>query len=205
MARRPPKPPEKASAPRYKDRRKPSPADDDAWRSATDGEFDEILLEMGNGSDRSAAILGASYVETVLRQCLFHRLVSMSVTDARKLVGHAGPLGSFSQTIEMGFALGLYGQVVRKDLHLIREVRNIFAHRFLPVSFSDTDVRKPISKLSYRKEDISGNVDRIIEKDGDVFVRERDLYHEHCRVIVVELYYDMRMHKEARPHAVRMP
>lgn len=206
MTVRPPKPPEKVSAPRFKDRSKSAATSiDDAWRSATEEEFDQILEEMGNGSDRSAAILIASYVDTVLRQAVFHRLVPMGVVDARKLIGQAGPLASFSQTIDMGFALGLYGPVVRRDLHIIRDVRNIFAHRFLPVTFSDSEIQKLVKKFVHRKDEISGNVDRIIEKQGTFFARERDVYHETCRVIVVELYHDLHIHKDARPPTPRMP
>lgn len=204
MTRRPPKPEEKEPSSRFKNRSKlSSVGKDDAWRSATPEEFDEILAELSNGSDRSAAILSAAYVEMSLRFAVFSRFVKMGPQEARKLASQSGPLSSFSQTIDVGFAVGLYGPVIRRNLHKIREVRNLFAHRFLPISFDYSEVQKLVSEIDYRKNDMSHNVDLMIARHGPSSSRERELFIEACRMIVVDVTSIMK--PEHRPTVSQLP
>ena len=58
------------------------------------------------------------------------------LTDGR------GPMSSLYATIELGYAMGLYRQAIREDLHKIREVRNAFAHARKPIGFRDPEIMK---------------------------------------------------------------
>ena len=51
-----------------------------------------------------------------------------------------GPLSSFSHKILTGYALGLFGNVFRHDLDLIRELRNGFAHARHPMTLTTPQV-----------------------------------------------------------------
>ena len=51
-----------------------------------------------------------------------------------------GPLSSLSSKIELSFALGLFNEERRGSLHLIRDVRNAFAHTMDPISFEDPHI-----------------------------------------------------------------
>jgi hypothetical protein len=49
-------------------------------------------------------------------------------------------MGSFFASIELGYALGLYGNLLRDDLHTIRTIRNAFAHAMKPLTFDTPQV-----------------------------------------------------------------
>jgi DNA-binding MltR family transcriptional regulator len=46
-----------------------------------------------------------------------------------------GPLATFSSRIGVAYLLGLLPSVIRRDPHLIRKIRNDFAHSAEPLSF----------------------------------------------------------------------
>ncbi|MGO9684145.1 MAG: MltR family transcriptional regulator [Beijerinckiaceae bacterium] len=51
-----------------------------------------------------------------------------------------GPLATFSARINFGYALGLYGKKVKRDLNLIREIRNAFVHSRRHIDFETPEV-----------------------------------------------------------------
>jgi hypothetical protein len=62
--------------------------------------------------------------------------------------GMGAPLGALSAKIIIGHALGLYGPLTYKDLHIIRSVRNSFAHTALPIDFGHEEINKKCLKLT---------------------------------------------------------
>jgi hypothetical protein len=67
-------------------------------------------------NDPYAAIMAGAFVEDALR----------------RLVGGSA---NFNSMIEVGFSSGLYKELARNDLHVIRSVRNAFAHEMKPITF----------------------------------------------------------------------
>lgn len=51
-----------------------------------------------------------------------------------------GPLSTFSAKIKAGYALGVYPQVVRDELDMMRHIRNAFAHATEKLSFKSEPV-----------------------------------------------------------------
>jgi DNA-binding MltR family transcriptional regulator len=100
-------------------------------------------------SDRAAAILGASYLETLLEKLLRARFVQAPATDM--FSGH-GPLSTFFSRADLAYALGLFHEGVYHDLTLIRRVRNEFAHNFDEASFDQPTVRDRCAELWFIKE-----------------------------------------------------
>ncbi len=97
-----------------------------------------IVEELEQQTDRGAAIIGAAFVESLLRQALESRLrlrTALEKRTARGLFATMGPLSSFSAKIDLGVLLGLYPEAVQGDLHRLREVRNQFAHEHEPRDF----------------------------------------------------------------------
>src|SRR5262249_31340265 len=58
-----------------------------------------------------------------------------------RLLKYSGPLASFSARIDVGFAIGLYGDETKSDLHILRKVRNDFAHELMPKTFIEVKDR----------------------------------------------------------------
>jgi len=92
-----------------------------------------------NESDRAAAILAASFLDNTLRQVL----LAYMVDDPRikDLFEGDRPLATFSSRISLAFGLGLLPPDRRKDLSLVRKIRNHFAHSEEATSFSASPVQ----------------------------------------------------------------
>jgi DNA-binding MltR family transcriptional regulator len=97
-------------------------------------------------SDRAAAILGATYVEAivedVLRACLLeHR-------DVDAMFDRFGPFSSFATKTAMLFAIGEINETTRRDLDLIRKIRNEFAHTFAESDFEEAKIARWCGELT---------------------------------------------------------
>jgi len=90
-------------------------------------------------TDRGCALTAAAYLDEMLTSLLTEYFV-----DHRKIVEQffapAGPLSSFSAKIDMSFALGLLSADARSSLHVLRRIRNDFAHVAAGVTFRDDAV-----------------------------------------------------------------
>jgi len=117
--------------------------------SLTPSHWHDILHKEFEGeSDRACVILAATLLdaalETLLKACLSP---SISGTDSL-FDGSNAPLGTFSARIDLSYRLGLISPQLTRDLHLIRRIRNDFAHNVAGCSFDDTSVRDRILELS---------------------------------------------------------
>jgi hypothetical protein len=104
----------------------------------THEQMQAIVDEIGKQTDRGAAIIAAAVIEDVLEHLIIARLVELPSKRKKALFDQSnGPLSSLSSKIELGLALGLFNDERRGSLHLIREVRNAFAHTMDPISFEN--------------------------------------------------------------------
>jgi hypothetical protein len=105
-----------------------------------------IVKEMEFADDRTAAIVAASLVENNLALVISTRLRQFADdAEKRRLFDNSGALlSTFSNKIDMGFALNLYDRLVRDDLDRIREIRNQFAHHLDVRDFNHSDVAENV-------------------------------------------------------------
>jgi hypothetical protein len=100
-------------------------------------------------SDRGAVILAATGVEDMLEWAILARMPGLlrdpSARDS--VFGVNGPAGNFSNKIAMAYALGLIDRGARRDIHLIREMRNCCAHARQQVSFSTPEIQEVCRKV----------------------------------------------------------
>jgi hypothetical protein len=108
-------------------------------------EHRKLSQEILHGSDRSVAIILASEVERFLEFAILAKLPNTD--DQDKLVGHDGPLDTFSRKIHLGYAMGIYDARFRDDLIRIKDIRNDFAHSVMPLCFTDIGDRCAAIKL----------------------------------------------------------
>lgn len=106
----------------------------------------EFRVSLLDETDRGCALMVASFLDFKLEQLLIARLVDDSKMVS-ELLAHSGPLGTFSSRIDMAFALGLIGANVRRDLNLIRKIRNEFGHSHRPLMFSDDAISSRCNEL----------------------------------------------------------
>jgi DNA-binding MltR family transcriptional regulator len=107
-----------------------------------------VMAEIEQQTDRGAAIIGAAYVDLVLREAITARM--LSVPDVITLLfENRGPLQDFGARIQIGVALGVYGRRAYKDLCIIKDIRNAFAHSAEAMDFTRVDVARLCTSLWY--------------------------------------------------------
>jgi hypothetical protein len=67
---------------------------------------------------------------------------------AERLFEDRNPLDSFSAKIAMGHALGLYGNQTRRNLDILREIRNLFAHEATLLTFATSEIVQACQELN---------------------------------------------------------
>jgi DNA-binding MltR family transcriptional regulator len=110
----------------------------------------EFLHEFQKETDRAAAVLGGAYLESRLEELLRSKFVGPSklVDD---LLRRQGALSSFSAKISIAYAVGLISKQAAEDLHVVRDIRNHFAHEPSGTSFKEIKVEKWVRKFNILK------------------------------------------------------
>lgn len=88
-----------------------------------------IEEEFTGESDRGCVLIMSAIIERILQSAIRKVLrANISENDLSEIFRAEGPLGSFSSRISVAYALGMLGKNAKHDLHLIRHIRNAFAH-----------------------------------------------------------------------------
>lgn len=90
-------------------------------------EYEEFFEEILNESERASVILGSSKIDFLLREILVLHFIPIARSDD-DLLDSEKPLGSFSSRINMCYRIGLLDSEFCNILHLVRKIRNNFAH-----------------------------------------------------------------------------
>lgn len=109
-----------------------------------------FLKEFQEESDRGAALVGAALLDARIERLLLAHMLPGKFADDLVKGGNA-PLGTFSSRIKACYALGLITTAEREDLHIIRAIRNEFAHKEHGLSFSDFKISSFCSSLKSRR------------------------------------------------------
>src|SRR5258708_40156 len=92
--------------------------------------------------DRAVVLVAATLLDQFLKTAILTRLVTLNSEEDDGLFGanDNSPLSSFSARIKIGYALGIYDRQFRRDLDMIRAIRNVFAHAHGHVDFNSPAV-----------------------------------------------------------------
>ncbi|MCI0408115.1 MAG: MltR family transcriptional regulator [Acidobacteria bacterium] len=107
------------------------------------------IQELEGPAERSFAIVSAAYLEELLKNAIRSRFVggiSREVDD--DIFGRSGPLATLNGKIDIAYTLGLIDKRSHHDLHLIRKIRNEFAHAFKRTRFGTPKIAKLCAALS---------------------------------------------------------
>lgn len=97
-------------------------------------------------SDRAAAILAFATIDALLENLLRAGMLPESPKDIFK---GSGPLATVSAKIKMAFSFGLISKNEHQDLHLLRKIRNDFAHAYdHKLEFSSSSIESRIKALA---------------------------------------------------------
>lgn len=107
-------------------------------------------------SDRGCALFAAAHLDVRLSDLLYVSLVENKDIDKDLFEGTA-PLSNFSSRIKLAYYLGLISRNCRRDLDIVRGIRNDFAHKPEIISFETQSIRDRCKNLSFSYQ----------EKDAD--------------------------------------
>jgi hypothetical protein len=106
----------------------------------------DFLREFQVESDRAAAVLGGAYLESRLDTLLRKKFVKgLKLVD--ELFSAQGGLSTFSSKIRGAYAVGLITANTPTDLHLVRRIRNEFAHKSHGLSFRTDKIAALVGKF----------------------------------------------------------
>lgn len=93
------------------------------------------------------AILGQALVEAQLETLLRSRFKRKDDSTWGLLTSETGPLSSFAAKITSGYAFGLYDEATKKNLNIVKDVRNAFAHTKAIIDFDNQLVAEKLEEI----------------------------------------------------------
>lgn len=146
-----------------KTEKKPEKIRDENWQLVF------LLEQFKKESDRAAVILVASIIDETLGTLLKSYLVPVPSSDDSLFDNATSPLSTFSAKIDITYRIGLISGKFSRDLHIVRKIRNSFAHDIYGCSFSNGSVKSRIKELenSFSISTGIGNIKREDIQDGE--------------------------------------
>lgn len=140
-------------------------------------EFVSFLTEFINETDRAAVVLGAAKLDYLLAELINKVLLPPENKKDDKTSteeGHPGALGSFSANINIAYRLGLVDASFKDSLHIIRKLRNHFAHEPEGGRLNIRPYQTQVGTLSslYKKNKKVSEGMKIVEEFTDERVKE---------------------------------
>ncbi|MEM7803283.1 MAG: DUF4145 domain-containing protein [Pseudomonadota bacterium] len=130
--------------------------------SAKTNEFyDRLHRELDRETDRSVAIIAAALVDSALQDLVQGFLIPSKKQDRCILSGYDSPLGTFSAKIDAALQFGLISADLHRDLHLLRKIRNDFAHDPFELTFESAAVSSRVRELMTNSRFDSQSKERI--------------------------------------------
>lgn len=114
-------------------------------------DFLPFLDSLNKESERGAVLITASYIEEVLREILAAFMLPEKPV-ALLFDGYNAPLGSLSSRATAAYGLALITEPEFKECHVIRKIRNEFAHSHRS-SFDDNRIIDLCANLQFRAMD----------------------------------------------------
>ena len=111
-------------------------------------DFKDILHEIETDGVRGATLSAAALIDEFIKTAIRSKLIELSADEDKRLFHGQGPISSFSSRIMIGFALGIFGPTTRKDLNVIRDIRNRFAHTLEDIDFDTPAIADRIRNLN---------------------------------------------------------
>jgi len=104
--------------------------------------FKEIFAER----DRGAALIAAGFLDRKLTDAL-ETCLRDDKEATNRMFKPSGPLGGTFNKALLGYTLGLFRKETLKDIEVIGEIRNRFAHHPDPIDFASTYIRERVARL----------------------------------------------------------
>ena len=154
----------------------------------TTADFIAVEREMYDASDRASVVVLATLTEDAIELLLMNNMRGdLSAEDRRLLFGFDGVAGTFSSKVHLAYAMKLIGPKTRRELDLIRTLRNTFAHAKKAIRFDVPEVSAVCAELRFPDEPDadrpSGPLDLEAQKLSEPWCEARVRFHTSCRTL----------------------
>jgi hypothetical protein len=109
--------------------------------------FGEVWRTLKKESVRGSVIIAAAEIEDQLEELLKNRLLLCCEDSDQLFDGSNAPIGTMSSKIELAFRTGCINVKLRKSLHILRKLRNDFAHLSQEIGFDTQSVKDRTTNL----------------------------------------------------------
>ena len=109
--------------------------------------FLKISSQLRAESDRGTVIVAAAIIDEALEQLLKARLAPSNGRDDELFDSPYAPLSSFSAKIDFAYRVGVVAAEVKATFHLLRKLRNEFAHSSGNLDFGSQLVQSRIREV----------------------------------------------------------
>jgi len=131
--------------------------------------FEEFMNIVQKESDRGSVLVAVSMIEDILSSLLKTRLLpSLDKTDELFDIGYA-PFSSFSAKIDLAYRIGCINQEVRRSCHILRKIRNDFAHATDIKDFSNSGTQDRIKELFQLNKKIVSSYEELLVSKSEGF------------------------------------
>lgn len=104
-------------------------------------EFQNFRNSLNQESDRGSALMAAAFIDNKVGE-LLHSFFIDNKKIYERLFESNGALATFSSKIDLAFLLGLIPKNIFDDLHLLRKIRNDFAHNASFMTFESNPIKE---------------------------------------------------------------
>jgi hypothetical protein len=131
-----------------RNRGKKKPSLRDLTRKPPTGkEIEAVANALSGAPTIVAAILGMALVENPLDELLRNAMGRKDDRTWETLTDDKGPLDTVFRKITLGYGLGLYDFEFSENLHIVRRIRNTFAHARRPLEFDNELIVAEFGKI----------------------------------------------------------
>lgn len=102
---------------------------------------------LNHDSDLACVLIGTSYLSELLGSAIRTALRKCNTTENILTPGR-GILGSFKARVDLAYCLKIISKEDKKDLDIIGNIRNSFAHLHLAFDFTDKEVETELRNLN---------------------------------------------------------
>ncbi len=159
----------------------------------------KIVEEIRKETDRGAALFSASVLDNLLEEIIAAYLVpGKGATAILKGGGGQAPIGSLSTRISAALALGLITDQEYVDCHIVRKIRNEFAHNAeFDLKFDNQKIKDLVMNIN-----ILGPI--IQDHRRSELPIDNKSIREFFSLIVFTLYYGFNLRlRYAKAHALK--
>jgi DNA-binding MltR family transcriptional regulator len=171
-----------------------------AFYGIDSAEIARIYRELSRENDRNAVIIATSIIDDILSLKIRSLTKVGTAKELKALFSDNGPFGSLYSKVEWLYCIGELQENIRRDINIIRKMRNDAAHMWRAFQLNDDRYIKTMEKMSFFS--IVKSVRGFIAQQEGVSLESVQMDQRVCFILMTSLIIALLGNKIAPEHAV---